>query len=410
MLDGSRRHAFQKALMVARTSTILDSVVEVDIRERNISQNFRWVHKIPYLFSPALFTLINAVPAMRQLHTIRLSVIFLPRTCLYGILSSPYLIHLILDAIQMPKISKPPLSLPKLRKLTIMAMYSWEAIEPLISQLVTSLEYLELQGCEFRAPGQLQLPLFPHLRELRYDQSCFGLSDNMTVLNALFHVSQVTHLRLFGYVELLRLDASLKSLQYLSVENAMLTEGVFGTNPFPRLVSLSIRCCQPWGLHYHLTLSSFLRNYFPGITSLRLDIPWSLRNFALLLARSQHSVQALELSIITGYGLDWEERKLRIYEVEIPTDYLHDAVLPAVLQSIRLDVVQIVYRFEESVSVCARWINDNVLHSVTGLGGSDLKCIDVSFDRPEDWIERGQVILKRWIKPPNEDWRLEKYI
>ena len=366
---------------------------------------------IPYLFSPVLFTLVNAIPAMRQLHTIRLSVISLPRTYLYGILSSPYLTHLILDAIQLPKISKPPLSPPKLRKLTIKAMYSWGAIEPLISQLATSLEYLELQACQFRAPGRFQLPPFPHLRELRYDQNYFGLYGNMTVLNALLHVSQVSHLRLFGYIALLRIDASLKSLQHLSVDNEMLSEGVFRANQFPRLMSLSIRFSpseryQPW--QSHLTLSSFLHNHFPGITSLRLDIPWSLRNFAVVLARAQHSVQALELSIVTGHGLDWEEGKLRTYEVEIPTDYFGTGVLPAVLRSIRLDVVQTFHQLEDSVSVCTRWIDDNILPSVAGLGGPDLKCIDVSFVQPEDGTERERVISKRWIKSPDEDWQLEK--
>src|SRR5258708_12676236 len=155
----------------------------------------------------------------------------------------------------------------------------------------------------------------------------------MYVLNALSHVSQLTHLQLFGYAELLRIDGSLKSLQHLSVEDSMLTEGVFGTNPFPRLTSLNIRCHQPWGLHYHLTISSFLHNYFPGITSLHLAIPWSLRNFALVLARSQPCVQALRLSIVTGYGLDWEERKLRIYEFNIPTKIFPAPIFPPPFQS-----------------------------------------------------------------------------
>ena len=407
MLDGPRRHVLQKALAVTRISTILDSVVEVNIEEKIILQNFRWVHKIPYLFSPVLFTLVNAVPAMQQLHTIRVSVIPLPRTYLYGILSSPYLTHLILDAIQLPKINKPPLSPPRLRKLTIMAMYSWEAIEPLIAQLATSLEYLELQGCGFRAPGPLQLPPFPHLRELCYDQNYFPLVDNMTVLGALFHVSQVTHLRLSGYVALLRIDAPLKSLQHLSVEDTMLRGGVFGTNPFPQLVSLSIRCYQPWGSNYHITLSSSLRKHFPGITSLHLDIPWSLRNFAVALARAHHNVQALELSIVTAHGLDWEERKLRVYEVDISTDYFGNGMLPAVLQRIRLGV-QTFHQLEDSVSVCTRWIGNNIPPSATGLGGSGLKCIDVSFVQPEDGTGRERVISKRWIKSPNDDWQLEK--
>jgi len=188
----------------------------------------------------------------------------------------------------------------------------------------------------------------------------------------------------------------------------MLREGVFGTNPFPRLVSLGIRFSQPWGSNYYITLSSSLRNHFPGITSLHLDIPWSLRNFAVVLAQAHHSVQVLELSIVTRHGLDWEEKQVMTYEVEIPTDYSGNAMLPAALQSIRLDVVQTFHQLEDSVSVCTRWIGDNILPSVTGLGGSGLKCIDVSLVQPEDGTERERVITKRWIKSPNDDWQLEK--
>lgn len=50
--------------------------------------------------------------------------------------------------------------------------------------------------------------------------------------------------------------------------------------------------------------------HLPGITSLYLHIPWSHRNTALVMARSQRNVQALELSIATQVGPDrhWEDR------------------------------------------------------------------------------------------------------
>jgi len=137
---------------------------------------------------------------MRQLHTIQLNHITLSRMYLYAILSSPYLIHLILNTVQLPKISMfPP---PKLRKLTLTTMSSWETVQPLISQLATSLEYLELQGCRFLPLSQLQLPPFPCLQELRhhqhYTRSTF---PDTSQLNELLRLgSQVAHLHVTGHV------------------------------------------------------------------------------------------------------------------------------------------------------------------------------------------------------------------
>jgi len=409
MLDGSRSDTLQKALAVTRISTILDSVVEVNIGEGIMCRDFRWVHKIPYLLSPTLFTLVKAIPAMRQLHTIRLSRIFLARAHLCCILSSPYLTHLVLDAVQMPNMSKLRLSPPKLRKLTTVAMYSWEAIEPLLIELAASLEYYELQECHFRAPGQLQLPPFPRLRKLRYDQD-YGRFIDTTVLSALLRASQVTHLQLSGGVDDLRCIAtSQKSLQHLSIDVVMLTEQILGTDPFPWLRSLSlINCHRSWKLKQHFTVPSFVRDYFPGITLLHLSIPWSLRGPALVIARSQDNVQTLELSVVTWIGLDLDDIKLRSYEGEIPTDFSRNSTFPAALQSLKLHVVQTSYDLRYSVMACTRWIREDILPPVPGLGGSDLKYIDVSFVQPKSVLERERVISKRWAKSPNDDWQMEE--
>ena len=112
MLGASRSH--KKALAITRIATFLDSVIELNIGERA-----RPLFQVQYLFSPTLFTLVKALPAMRQLHTMHLSSIFLPETYLHCILSSPHLTHLILVDIQMPKISRFPPPNPNLRKLTL---------------------------------------------------------------------------------------------------------------------------------------------------------------------------------------------------------------------------------------------------------------------------------------------------
>ncbi len=77
------------------------------------------------------------------------------------------------------------------------------------------------------------------------------------------------------------------------------------------------------------------------------------------------------------------------------------------LQSLRLDMVQCCGKLEPSVAQCSQWIDDDILHPVTGWGGSDLKSIDVSFVKPMGGSGRERRIWKRWAKVPDGDWRIE---
>jgi len=167
--DDSPKYALRKALVVTWTLTILDSVVEVDIGK--ITKPYRnnlGLYKVPYLLTPTLYTLDNAIPEMQRLHTIQLNNIIPSRTYIYTILSSPYLIHLNLYIVQLPKISTFPPT--RCRKLTLMMITSWETIRSMLSQLATSLEYLRLKWCRFLPESQLQLPSFPCLQEIYFYQ------------------------------------------------------------------------------------------------------------------------------------------------------------------------------------------------------------------------------------------------
>ena len=394
-LGSSRSH--KKALAIARIATFLDSVVELEIGEKP-----RYLFQFQYLFSSTLFTLLRALPAMRQLHTMHLSSIFLLETDLYCILSSPHLTHLRLYAIQMPKMSRFPPPNPNLRKLTLMSMVSWD-VRPLLVHLAASLEYLELRSAKpnFWYRSQLQLPFFPSLRELHHLQYDYG---NEAMLDELFQVSQVTHLHLSGTFNSSRIAAFPKSLQHLSTEHEMLSQQTLGTTPMAQLISLSIRVSVYWDMIRPLpTLSAFVGDHFPGVTSLHLDIPWSLLNVALVVARSQHNVRAVELSISIDGRPDsegeWDLCHVRTYH--------RNNMLPGVLQSLRLDVFQDYGELEPSLAQLTRWIDDDVVHPVTGLGGSDLKSIDVSFILHKRGLGRERRIWKRWAKLSDGVWRIE---
>ena len=245
---------------------------------------------------------------MRQLHTLELSSIILAETYLYCILSSPHITHLILCAIQMPKMSRFTPPNPNLRKLSLKMMVSWDAVQPLIVHLSASLEYLEFRWCRsgFWPRNKPRLPSFPSLRELRH----LPRYGDVAVLDELFHVSQVTHMHLFGTLDYTHIAVAAfpKSLQHLSTDDRMLTQRVLGTTPLTQLISLSIHRSQKREMRTHLEISAFVCDHFPRITFLHLDIRWSLRNTALVLARSQHNVRAVELSMVTMDGLDSKGR------------------------------------------------------------------------------------------------------
>ena len=394
MLDPSRSR--KKVLAITRNTTFLDSVGELNIGDRA-----RYPFQVQYLFSPVLFTLFRALPAMRQMHTLQVSAIFLAETYLGWIISSPHLNHLILYGIRMPKISRLPPPSPNLRKLTLDSMASWDAVRPLIVHLAASLEYLEFHLCnvDFGPRSQLPLPYFPSLRERRHRNL-----TNVAALDELFCVSQVTHLHLFGTLDPSRL-AFPKSLQHLSTEDWVLTQWKRRPTPFPltQLRSLSIRSYRHREMNYHLAVSGFICDHFPEITSLHLDIPWSLRDIALVMARSQYNVRAMKLSVVTIQGLD-SVRSWKRKHVEIVNDYLRTNTLPGTLQSLRLEVVQHYGDLEQSLALCSRWIDDDVIHPV---GGSDLKSIDVEFVQRESDFQRERRIWKRWAKLPEGDWRIE---
>jgi hypothetical protein len=407
----SPTYALRKALVVTRTSTILDSVVQVNIgKSTALYTEFLGPRKVPYLLTPAIFTLVKAIPAMRQLHTIQLSNMILSRMYLHTILAAPYPMHLILTAVQLPKILIFPPT--KLRKLTLTMMFSWETVQPLISQLETSLEYLELKWCKFSPPSQLKLPSFPCLQELRHHQY-FGRSTfpDKSQLNELLRGSQVTHLHVAGHFHNEPVTACQESLQYLSTSSWMLSEHIFGTKPFTRLMHLSLTFSEYKDPADHLFMpSSFIRDHFPMITSLQLSIQWVFRNRAMLMARSQHKVQTLKLVIYIQDVVEGaDEERSPFFPVDVPNDPLHRAMLPAALQTLKLEAVQFDGELERNITQCSLWVFDDVVPSVTGLGGAGLKSIDLLVSQPKRGsVQREPVHSRQWVKAPNGDWqRLE---
>jgi hypothetical protein len=405
MCDYSPKYALRKALVVTRTSTIHGSVVEVNIgKSADTAKDFLGIYPVPFLLTPALFTLLNALPAMRRLHTIQLNSIILSRAYLCAILSTPYPIHLILNHVRLPKISK---FLPTiLRKLTLTMMFSWETVQPLISHLATSLEYLELERCDFLFPLHVQLPSFPCLRELRHHQNgSWSTFRDTNHLNQLLRLgSQVTHLHVTGHFENEPVTACRESLQYLHTSISMLSEHIFGTEPFPRLTHLSLIFSEYADTADPLPrASSFIRDHFPTITSLHLSIPWVFQNHAMVLAWSLHNPRALKPVTYIRAGIKYEA-VTSCFPAEVQP---HQAKLPMALQTLEQEVAQFHDELERASTLCSRWVFDGIVLPLTGLGGTGLKSVRLSVSqRKTRAVERERVFSRQWVKTPNDGWQM----
>jgi len=410
MRDDSPKVAHRKALVVTGTSAILDSVVEVNIgKSTDALQDYLGSYEVLSLLIPTLNTLIGALPAMPQLHTIQLSNIILSRTYLHTILSAPHPVHLTLQTVKLPQMSTFPPT--RLRKLTLTRMSSWETVEPLIAHLAASLEYLGLQMCRFLPPIQLQLPPFPYLHELSHHQERIrNTFPDKGQLNELLRLGpQVTRLHVTGHTRNESVIACHESLQYLYTSIWMLSEDIFGTEPFPRLIHLSLIFSEYADTRNHpLTPSSFIRGHFPTVTSLHLSIPWGLRNHAMVMARSQHNVQALKLVMYIQNGKE-DEAMASWFPQDVPNDQHPQTMSPAALQTLKLEVVQFDDELEQSATRCSRWVFDDIVPSVKGLGGAGLKNIGLLVSQPKSKsVAREQLLSRQWVKAPNGDWlRLE---
>ena len=148
------------------------------------------------------------------------------KTYLYTILSSPNLIHLVLENVPLPEIREPPL--PKLRQLTLRRWCGTPSNLWLLGWHLHS-NTSSYKSAHFSFYTSCKLPSVPCLRELRHHQShhCSTFPDESKLSELLWLGPHVTHLHSSGGFNQHRVTAFPKSLQHLSVEDWVLTTNVW---------------------------------------------------------------------------------------------------------------------------------------------------------------------------------------
>ena len=230
---------------------------------------------------------------MPRLHTARFSDIEMEQKHLELLFQSNSLHHLILDTCGLPDFGWLPPS--RIRHLTLFLSAKCKNTESLLEYCSGNLEVLEITNHSRPMQQSTTLPPFPNLRKLKIIDKSFHVTHVNTFVSL---APQLKVLEVYGRREITGLSALPGGLNHLTINRRRVWDGCFGTRPF---VHLS---------HLHLTYSRdevmddrtgpvllIIKDIFPNLTTLKLDINWEFCGTALLFARHLPKVTRLEFTV-----------------------------------------------------------------------------------------------------------------
>jgi len=321
---------------------------------------------------------LRNVPLMPRLHTATFYKIKLQQRHLALLFQSNSLHHLEISKCYLPRwVFLPP---SPIRHLTLSLRDDCRHVEPLLGHCSSNLEVLEFRGNLSRPPGstRTRLPLFPKLRELKFDGT-YGLINDLDTLISL--APQLEHLKYCGRKDIIhRLSALPASLNRLSINRWAIDDRYFDTRLFIHFPHLHIT-------HFHKgreaegdrrgSVIPIIRRIFPNLTSLELTIQWDFRNLALLHARHLPNVTRLKLNISCP----------TMDDLDIVPYLPYFATPGGPLASLYVNVE---YANEFHIETCKSWIIQTVLRPDPGLGGAYLQEVEVVFSDSRSFVVREQ--------------------
>ena len=308
---------------------------------------------------------------MPRLHTARFSDIEMVQKHLVLLFRSNSLRHLNLYRCGFRHLSWLPPS--RIRHLLFVEC---ENTEPLLGYCGANVEVLEITNHKCPMQQSTTLPPFPNLRKLKI----IDKYSHVTHLNTFVSLApQLKALEVYGRREITGLSALPGGLNRLTINRRRIWDGCFGTRPF---IHLS---------HLHLTYSRdevmddrtgpvllIIKDIFPNLTTLKLDINWEFCGTALFFARHLPKVTRLELTLQHFPGL----RRRDFYI----GPYLSGLAEPrGPLTSLFVDTSRLspyVYP-NPNMRSCQSWVR-TVLGTHSGLGGPYLQEVEVAFFRCSD--------------------------
>ena len=316
---------------------------------------------------------------MPRLHTARFSNIKVEQKHLELLFQSNSLHHLNLHHCGFPRLGWLPPS--RIRHLLFVECQN---MEPLLGHCSTNLEVLEITDHKCPMPQSTTLPPFPNLRKAKI----IDYSSHVADLNTFVSLApQLEDLEVFGYSEMTELSALPGGLNRLTINRGRVWEGCFGTRPSVHLSHLHLTYSRD-EVEDHCTgpIIPIIKDIFPNLTTLELDIHWEFRDIALLLARHLPKVTRLELTLDGCTGM-------RAHDFDV-SPYLSNFAEPrGPLTSLFVDASRVFRYADANIGTCQSWVTSTVLGTHSGLGGPYLQEVEVVFFRKSDLVPK----YEQWI-------------
>ena len=322
---------------------------------------------------------LRNVPLMPRLHTATFYSVKLQQRHLALLFQSNSLHRLEISKCYLPRwVFLPP---SPIRHLRLSLRGDCRHAEPLLGHCSPNLEALDFNGHLSQPPGstRTRLPLFPKLRELKFDGANGSISDLDTLISLAPQLEHLEFCRRKDFIHRLSALPTLPaSFNRFSTNRWAMDDRYFDTRLFIHLPHLHIK-------HLHEgdrrgPVIPIIRRIFPNLTSLELTIQWDFRNLALLHARHLPNVTRLKLNISCPTFAD----------LDIGPYLPYFAAPGGPLASLHVNVD---YVNEFHIETCKSWVIHTVLGPDPGLGGPYLQEVEVVFSDSESFVVREK---RRW--------------
>jgi hypothetical protein len=299
---------------------------------------------------------------MPRLHTAVFSGIKVKQEHLALLFQSNSLHHLMLSRCRLPRsVRLPP---PPVGLLTLSLIDNCEHVESLLGHCSATLETLDFTGDLSQPPRFTTLPLFPKLRELKFDEISWSISEMDTFISL---VPQLEHLEVYWRRDFISgVPALPASLNRLSINLFAIDDGDFDTRLFIRLPHLHITYLDNPDGDRRGSIIPIMQRIFPNLTCLDLKVPWNFRNLALLLARNLPNVTRLKLNIL------W----FADYDLDIGLYLPYFTAPRGPLASLYVNVE---YADKYKIETYKTWVIHTVLGPDPGFGGPYLQEVEMVF-------------------------------
>lgn len=403
--------ALSKAKAVTASPLWLENIVQIDFPNSPGAQVERTRKPLFGVIATATKIIVKSLSQMPRLQSITSPATLFSAEQMACVLQNPSLRIIGLHGSSIASIA--PVELPtftNIRHLVLENIKEWDNVPQLLSILAPVLLILELR--RYLNPKPFTLPLCESLTSFTYESASAGYSLSADSLHSF--ISSCPKLSSVTLLVICPPSLSLDKFPALSMRHLHLHRDVLltvhGSGRLPNVYSLRVSELDDLSnlptVHF---LAGRIRQHFPGLYRLELQVPWTYRHHALALARLIPSVRELHLLITTNQGFKNDECEpvgpwsipRAIESQEHLIEEVNKEEQLGELERLSVEVTHISRPLDDSAQAFTEWWISLEQTKQYGLAGPHLRETDVTYFSPATNIREGD--LRRWYHAQLEE-------